>query len=173
MLASIGAFKPLGMKIGSPALTYKGMYRDWREGLIPGWFRWWEICRVAFNACDFNCVHIYSTDGTAYDVLERMRAGLWLLQSLANKPVWLDEIGCDRGTDAVQMGTLLRFYTLLTTVDPNGPWGQWARSGERVLGATVWCLNGDGKGWPAEQMIMELAQYVELRRLVGGQRFYF
>src|SRR5262245_16699679 len=57
----------------SPALTYRGHYRDWREGVQPGRYTWLEILRLSLDECDLCGLHLYGADGTTFDMSERMR----------------------------------------------------------------------------------------------------
>lgn len=164
-----------GLRIVAPAFMYRGHYRDWREGLQPGWFRWWEILRPALNRCTANAVHVYGADGTLYDTRERVKTGLWLAQSLANVPVWLGEVNCDRGTDQEQMLFLVRLLSLLYWTDASHPdRGPWAGSGERVVGFVPFAANGNGIGWGSpSHLIADRAAYELLGRFLSGERFYF
>lgn len=163
----LASWQHLGLKILSPALTYRGHYRDWNStaepggGLAPGWFRWHEILRDAANACWANQHHIYSADGSMYDVDERLRTSLWLAQSVSNQPIYIAEINADRGTDVEQMAFIIRFmnYLLPANSDPRRPFG---RAGERVVGVTPFCANGNAVGWPEIHRITDIRAYEQL-----------
>lgn len=176
--ALLDEWEPLidgGLRVVAPALMYKGHYRDWREGLQPGQFRWWEIMRPAINRCHAQACHLYGADGTWYDTKERVRTGLWLAESLANRPVWLGEVNCDRGSDVEQMLFIVRLLSLLYWTDPTHPdFGPWAGSGERLQQVVPFAANGDTKGWGSpNHLIAEKAAYELLGRFMGGERFYF
>jgi hypothetical protein len=164
-----------GLRIVSPALMYRGHYRDWREGLQPGLARWWEIMRPAHNKAWSNAVHLYGDDGTQYDTMERVRVGLWVHQMFANRPVWLGEVNCNKGTDAQQMLFLVRLLSLLYWQDPrHGAWGPWTGSGERVWGFVPFACNGDTRGWGSpNHLISDKIAYELLGRFMAGERFYF
>lgn len=163
----LSAWGGFGLKMLSPSLTYRGHYRDWNSagepggGLAPGWFRWHEILRDAANACWANQQHMYSADGTMYDVDERLRTALWLAQSVSNKPIYIAEINADRGTDIDQMAFLIRFMTYLlpSNSDPRRPFG---RSGERVVGVAPFVANGNAVGWPEIHRITDIRAYEAL-----------
>ena len=164
-----------GVRICSPALKYVGHFRDWREGLQPGMFRWREILRDAANKFPCSTEHVYGADGTWYDTKERFRVGLWLAQSLANRPVWLGEVNCDRGNDQEQMLFLVRLLSLLYWTDTTHPdRGPWAGSGERLVQFVPFAWNGDTRGWGSpNHLIADIEAYRLLGRFMAGERFYF
>jgi hypothetical protein len=167
-----------GLRVVSPAVMYRGHFRDWREGLQPGTTRWYEILRNAANACHSNAAHVYGADGTAYDTYERVRVGMWLAEDNANKDVWLGEVNCDRGTDIEQMTFLVRLLSLLYWTDPvskdHPERGPWAGSGERLVQFVPFAANGDTKNWGSpNHLIKDIEAYRLLGRLLGGERFYF
>lgn len=175
VLELVEEWASLGIKISAPALKYQGQYRDWREGLMPGLFRWREILREAANKCHYSTEHVYGADGTWYDTDKRVRVGLWLALSLANTNVWLGETNIDRGTDQEQALFLVRLLSLLYWSDPRHPdFGPWAGSGERLVQFVPFAANGDTRGWGSpNHLIADIEAYRTIGRFMGGERFYF
>lgn len=164
-----------GLRIVSPAIMYRGHYRDGREGLQPGMYRWREIMRPAANEFWANAVHVYGADPTWYDTQERVRVGLWDALSNANKPAWLGEVNIDRGSDVEQMTWLCRLLTLLYWTDPRHPdYGKWVNFGDRLVQVAPFAANGNTEGWGSpNHLITDLEAYKVLGRFMGGERFPF
>ena len=164
----LGLLRPLGVRVASPGWTSRAKDMNWREGLFPGEQTWLEITREVYNACDLNGFHWYSYDGTDYDVRERMRRTLWQEQERRHLPIYIDEVGVDRGTPVQRMGIYLHLATLLLDSTSNQP---FALSGARVAALTPFVSNGNGVGWDIRYLIRDPMAYQMVGRFLSGENF--
>jgi hypothetical protein len=167
LLDELRPLRQRGLRVVSAGWTYRGHYRDWREGVQPGEQQWLEITRVAYNECDLNGFHWYGADGTPYDIHERMRVGLWQEQGRRHRALFIDELGVDRGTPVERMGAYIRIAELLERTNLDEPWGG---SGERVEGLVPFVSNGVPNGhWDEGKLLREPRCYELLGRFMRGE----
>ena len=169
LAAMLQLLRPLHVRVVSPGWTSRTRDMNWVEGVFPGEQSWLEITREAYNACDLNGFHWYSYDGTPYDVNERMRRTLWLEQGRRHKPLYIDEVGVDRGTPVQRVTVYLHLATLL--LNTGSPPTPFEFSGARVEALVPFVSNGNGRGWDPAYLIRDPAAYALIGRFMAGQDF--
>lgn len=94
---------------------------------LPGMISWREHTNYAYTACDGNAAHFYAhdwiTQGDGRNAgMERFVRWLAWQQTLHHKPLWLDEVGINSGTQVERMRGYIQMADFLTR----------GRLGERV-----------------------------------------
>jgi hypothetical protein len=160
MEAALYVLRPLGIRVCSPGWTSRVKDFNWKEGLFPGEQSWLEVTRIEYNRCDYNGLHAYTYDGTAYDINERMRRIFHREQERRHRPLWVNEIGVDRGTQVERMAVYIEIARQLMTTNTASV---WYGAGERVEGFTPFVSNGTPNGhWDAGYLLRDPACYALL-----------
>lgn len=102
----------LGMELVSAGHTMHSISED--EVPAPGREAWAEICRPLYSQMDGAGAHIYGygSDGHYINTVRALFA-LKAAQERFHKPIWIDEIAFDSGSQVERMDAVLRFARLM------------------------------------------------------------
>ncbi|HEX9986916.1 MAG TPA: hypothetical protein VGE45_00345 [Chloroflexia bacterium] len=124
------------------------------EGPQPGFYPWIEDTRNAYDACTYNCDHIYPWDGSDYDIRERYMRKLNQVVASRHKEVILDEVNVrdNRLTTEEHMARTLNIATATLPI-------------QRVIAMFPFVMNGDpaGGGWSPKQLMNSTECYRQVR----------
>jgi hypothetical protein len=167
----------------SPGLTYRGHYTNWDArdnrgaGLQPGEYTWLEILRPALDECSYNGFHSGGSDGTEYDITERMKDTIHEAQERYHRNLFIDEIVISRGTPVQRMTTYLRVATKLLERRATNVAGSeipLGGAGERVRWLCPFISlgePGEPPAWPRSQLLRDPDCYPLVRAFMRGGNF--
>lgn len=147
----------LDIDLISPGHTMHSISED--EVPAPGREAWAEICRPLYSQLDGAGMHLYGygSDGHYINTVRALFA-LKMAQERFHKPIWIDEIAFDSGTQLERMDAVIRFARLMEN----------HLLGERVRMLCPFVSNGDGKAYPARLIITDPAAYQLVGRYMQG-----
>lgn len=141
----------------SPGHTMHSISED--EQPAPGREAWAEICRPLYSQLDGAGFHLYGygSDGHYINTVRALFA-LKAAQERFHKPVWIDEIAFDSGTQVERMDAVIRFARLMES----------HALGERVRMVCPFVSNGDGSAYPSRLIITDPQAYELVGRYMAG-----
>lgn len=155
--AIVPALTAVGLQAVSPAWSMRSISED--DEPQPGVTTWREICEPAYEKCMACGAHIY--DYAWQGVVDELRFKFALQEALEalHKPVVLDEVGVDRGSNVERMNAYIAMSRDLERIPALGA---------RVLMFCPFVSNGDGHGYDPGFILRDTAAYQALGQYISN-----